>query len=47
MLISAIMRYFLSDSLGLFHNTDPPQWAIICSKLLMETLEQGVKYVQS
>ena len=23
------------------------QWAIICSKLAVETLEQGVKYVQS
>ena len=33
-----------SISLPAFAST---QWAFICSKLTIETLEQGVKYVQS
>ena len=28
-------------------NVDTAQWAFTCSKLTIETLEQGVKYVQS
>ena len=27
--------------------TIPTQWAFTCSKLTLETLEQGVEYVQS
>ena len=30
-----------------FHDTDPSQPAFTWSKLTIETLEQGVKYVQS
>ena len=30
-----------------FEIKPPPQPAITCSKLTIETLEQGVKYVQS
>ena len=31
----------------LFTGKPLPQWAFTCSKLTIETLEQGVKYVQS
>ena len=31
----------------MFYALDGPQPAITCSKLTIETLEQGVKYVQS
>ena len=32
---------------GLYHNISISQPAITCSKLTIETLEQGLKYVQS
>ena len=35
------------DHLGFIRKTDIYQWAFTCSKLTIETLEQGVKYVQS
>ena len=37
----------LSLSQFIFTFTTSPQWAFTCSKLTIETLEQGVKYVQS
>ena len=35
-------QFFLQGDAG-----DTSQWAFTCSKLTIETLEQGVKYVQS
>ena len=40
--------YIVSAQKGFFNlNIDASQPAITCSKLTIETLEQGVKYVQS
>ena len=39
--------YFVNVRVQIRQNTEYPQQAITCSKLTIETLEQGEKYVQS
>ena len=37
----------LTKSFSIWLSDIAPQWAFTCSKLTIETLEKGVKYVQS
>ena len=45
MLIAIVLLSLISNKLGNDLDSDT-QWAFICSKLTIETLEQDVKYVQ-
>ena len=47
LLATALVRTHLHSSLVRFLDYESIEPAITCSKLTIETLEQGVKYVQS
>ena len=46
-MLNKIEDIFVENSYNLKNKTNITQPAITCSKLTIETLEQGVKYVQS